>query len=209
MDLSKLKEHIDKKMKRGYVSGKTLLDRMRVITENSRLTSAYLDGRYAPFYYHLGTQIEPKTMMEIGFNLGLLSGCFLKSCKTVEDFLAFQKQEEDVYYSPRLGRANIIDNYKGNIHIHIGDMMDEVFSQKMSPNKWDLIILNEETEYDQHRTILDLVWPHVSSDGCLVMDYVESHDGAKRAWDDFTSSVNCDSVVFNTRYGTGMVLNER
>jgi hypothetical protein len=205
MDLSALKDHIDKKMRRGFVSGKTLLDRMRVISEQSRSTSAYLDARYAPFYYHLGTKLSPKSLVEVGFNLGLLSGCFLKSCKSVERFLAFQTKDEETYYSPRMGRANVLDVYKGELDIHVGDLFDEVFSQKISPNKWDLIILNEETDYDKHRAILDFVWPHVSSDGYLVMDYVKSHDGAKRAWEDFTSSINRDSVIFDTRYGTGLV----
>lgn len=205
MDLIQLKAHIDKKMRRGFVSGKTLLDRMRVINEHSRSTSAYLDARYAPFYYHLGTKLEPKSLVEIGFNLGLLSGCFFKGCDTVERFLAFQTKKEDEYYSPRLGRANVLDKYRGELDIYVGDLLDDAFSQKMSPNKWDLIILNEETNYDKHREILDFVWPHVSNDGYLVMDYVKSHDGAKRAWKDFASSVNRDSVIFDTRYGTGLV----
>lgn len=186
------------------VSGRLLLDRMRLLDESSRKTAAYADPKYTPFYYHLGKVIDPTTMIEIGFNLGLLSSCFLKSCKTVRKYLGFQEKKE-VYYSPRLGIANLRDNYKGEFDIYVGNPTDEEFTQKISPNSWDLVILNDEAGFDKHLLYLDLIWPYVSEQGIIVSEYVDRHTPAREAFSAFCTSKNRVPVSFDTRYGTAIV----
>lgn len=188
----------------GLVSGRTLLDRMRVLDESSRKTAAYADPKYAPFYYHLGKFLKPTSMIEIGFNLGLLSACFLTSCKTVVKYLGFQ-QRKDEYYSSRLGHDNVKSKYKGDIQVHIGDLADEEFTEKISPNSWDLVILNDEVGFDRHLTYLDLSWEHLSDHGIIVAEYIVRHTPAREAFQAFCESKSRVPVTFDTRYGTGIV----
>ena len=79
--MQELKSLLEEKLNKQLPS-RIFLDRMRVLDEDSRKTSAYNDPKYIPFYYWLGTLIKPKSLVEIGFRLGLFSGNFLKSCKT-------------------------------------------------------------------------------------------------------------------------------
>ena len=86
VDLQILETVLNTELDTQTISGRTLLDRFRVIDEDSRKTAPYLDHRYAPFYYYLGKHIEPESVMEFGFSIGLLSASFLTSCKTVKHF---------------------------------------------------------------------------------------------------------------------------
>ena len=186
------------------ISGRMLLDRMRVIDESSRRTAAYADPMYTPFYYHLGKFLTPTNMLEVGFSLALLGSCFLKSCKTVKKYLGFQEQTAQ-YFSPRMGIVNVHSNFKGEIDVYVGDMQDEEFTEKISPNSWDLVILNEEASFDKHLLHLDLLWPYVSENGIVVAEYIGRHTPAKEAFEAFCESQNKVPVIFETRYGTGLV----
>lgn len=204
MNIKELKDKLTPKLEKAVVSARILLDKMRVIDEASRMTAAYTDPTYAPFYYHLGTLASPRTMLEVGFRLGLLSGCFLRGCRSVEKFLAFQERT-DSFYSERLGRGNIRDAFKKQLDIHVGKTADEEFLTKLAADKWDLAIINEEVGYDQHMSYLDLIWPHVSLDGLVVMDYVVRHQPAKQAFHDFCKAKNREPVEMPTRYGVGII----
>lgn len=203
-NLKELHWALKDKLAKSVVSAHILLDKFRVIDEASRRSSAYTDPKYAPFYYHLGTLIQPKTVLEIGFRLGLFTGCLLKGCQTVEKVLGFQ-QKSDAFYSERLGKANVRDNFKGELDIHLGTMTDDVFLKKLAEAKWDLVIVNEEVSYDDHLKYLDIVWPHVSDEGLVVMDYVTRHSAAGQALKDFCMIKNRESVYVPTRYGVGII----
>lgn len=188
------------------------LDRMRVIEEASRNTASYNDPRYIPFYYWLGTLIKPQSLVEIGFKLGLLSGNFFWSCKTIKNFLAFQEKTKD-YYSARLGLANIRsggfyrqgDHYKGPLKIHVGAIYDENFVKWLEDGSWDVAFINEEVGYDKHKAYLDLIWSKLNRDGLIVMDYINFHQPAKDAYFDFCRLMNRKPVVVPTRYGVGLI----
>ena len=141
MDPIEIKKYIEEKLKKNLPSH-IFLDKMRVIEEVSRKSFAYNDSGYIPLYYWLGTIFPAKTLVEIGFRLGLLSGNFLKSCKTVNCFLALQEVRTGEYYSNRLGKANIKDSYKGYFNIHVGSANDEVFVTKLKALDIDLVIIN-------------------------------------------------------------------
>ena len=176
----------------------------RFIDEASRRTPAYSDPLFVPFYYYLGKYVKPKTVVEMGFRLGLFSGSFFKSCSTVDYFFAFQNKPE-VFYSPRLAKANIKQSYKGLMDFYVGSVLDDVFVDKLSYKNWDLVIINEEESYDTHRTYLDYVWSNVSHEGLVVMDYVNSHKPAGDALVDFCKGNNRDPIFLKTRYGVGIV----
>lgn len=207
VDVNILKEKIEINLSQQLIGARTLLGRMRVIEEKSRKTFAYNDDGYTPFYYHLGKYISPKYVLKIGFHLGLLSGCFFKSCRTVETFLGFQEAENDEYVSPRIGLANLRDfkPFPQFVHVHTGNFTDKKFIDLLNKNKWDFVIFNEEVNYDKIRLHLDLVWTNISDGGLLVVDYVNSHKPTGSVYKDFCKINNRTPVVVNTRYGVGMI----
>ena len=76
-------ELIREQLKRGLMSPQNLLAGAKLLDESSRNSGEYQDFNYLPFYYHLGKQLTPKVVYQIGAKLGLVGACFLRSCKTV------------------------------------------------------------------------------------------------------------------------------
>ncbi len=205
MKLEEIKVQIEAKLKK-RLPAHIFLDRMRLIEEDSRRSLAYNNPTYVPFYYWLGTILETKTLLEVGFRLGLLSGNFLKSCKTVNYFLALQETKPGEFYSERVGKSNIKDHYKGNFYIHAGKYDDDLFTTKLNSIEIDLAIINEEVSYDKHRLYYDLLWPQVAKNGIIVVDYLNKYKPSLIAFKDFCTSVNREPVYVNTDYGVGMVI---
>jgi len=195
---------LNSKLEKSLIPAKILLDKFRVIDESSRKTAPYTDPVYAPFYYYLGTLIEAESVAEIGIRLALLSGCFLKGCKTVKTFLGFQETTEE-YYSLRLAKANIKSVFKGKFDFYLGKVTDDAFVDCFTKRNWDVVIINEEMTYDLHRNYLDMIWEHMTYEGLIVMDYISSHEPAKRAFFDFCKIQNRKPITFKTRYGVGIV----
>ena len=202
VDLHSLTVLLNAELNAQVISGRAILDRFRLIDENSRKTAPYLDHKYAPFYYHLGKHIEPQSLVEIGFNLGLLSASLLISCKTIKRFFGYTDNNDT---SLRIGKSNIKIAFKGEAIFHVGDLYDQEFIDIFSPNSWDLIILNDETVYDKHLEYLDAVWPHVSEHGLIIAEYIDRHAPARDAFLAFCESKNRKPVIFETRYGTGIL----
>lgn len=197
---------IEPKLKRdleiGSISGRIILDRLRLIDEDSRKTAPYLDHKYAPFYYHLGKYIGPKSFMEIGFDLGLLSCSFLTSCKTVEQFFGYRDEPS---VATRVGKSNLKLRFKGRSEYYSGSMVNEEFQNCLSTSKWDLILINNETSYDKHLQYLDSVWSSTAEFGLIIAEYLNRHQPANEAFLAFAQSKNRKPIFFNTRYGTGII----
>jgi hypothetical protein len=203
VNLLELSEHLNDKLGKQLPS-RVFLDNLRVIDEESRKSAAYTDPRYLPFYYFLGTKVTPVNLVELGFRLGLTSALFLKGCRTVQKFLAFQEKPEE-YYSPRLGKANVKSNYRGDFHVHVGSVNDDAFMNRLQATGWDLAIVNEEVSYDKHRLLLDLLWAEMRREALIICDYVTRHRPTGQAYFDFCKSRNREPLVIETRYGVGIV----
>jgi hypothetical protein len=204
MELKLLKEKIEEELKAQRVSGRTLLDKFCVIEENSRKSPAYADPTYSCFYYHLGKYIKPMSVLEIGFDLGLLSGSFFTSNKTATRFFGFREKNKE-FASVRLGRQNIRRVMKGQRDFYIGELYDESFENLFNLCKWDLVILTDEANYDKTLEYLDFVWPNVSSEGIIVCEYLSRSPAVKDAFTGFCKSKNREFVQFSTRYQVGLV----
>lgn len=204
MELLEIKQFVETKLKKKLPSH-IFLDNMRVIDEDSRNSFAYNDFTYVPFYYWLGQTLECKNLVEIGFRLGFLSGNFLKSCKTVEKFLAVQEVRKDEYYSLRLGHANVRDNYRRKLHVHVGSINDDAFQARLQSVEFDLAIINEEASYDKHRAYFDMLWQQMAPGGVIVAEYLKKHKPARIAYKDFCTSINKEPVVVSTTYGLGLI----
>ena len=204
IDIDRLADTVNAELNAGAISGRVLLDRFSLIDESSRKTAPYLDHRYAPFYYHLGKHIEPLSVMEIGFTLGLLSASLFTSCKSPSRFFGY-KESSPNFTSLRIGKTNIKLRFKGESNFYIGSIYDQEFIDIFSPNPWDLVILNDETVYDKHLEYLDAVWPQISEHGLVIAEYIDRHVPARDAFFAFCESKNRKPVVFETRYGTGLL----
>jgi hypothetical protein len=199
-DLKQIAENVQRDLDSQIIGGKVLLDRLLFIDENSRRTSAYLDHKYAPFYYYLGKYINPKNVLEIGFNLGLLPCCLMLSCKSVNNFLGLSKYKND-----RLGKKNIKNVLKNNFNVYSGRLYDNEFIDLLDKNNWDLAIINDETTYDEHLNYLDFLWGKMSENAFIVCEHLESHKPSKEAFLAFSESKSRECKIFNTRYGTGIL----
>jgi predicted O-methyltransferase YrrM len=204
-DLGDLARLLEEKIAKQLMSPKILLGHCRLIEESSRLTSAYTDPYYFPFYYHLGNLISPRAVVEFGLRLGLSASCFLRSCKSVEKYLAVQEQTHETYYSPRLARANVRDQYKKQLIVHHGLITDPKFLNSFESDRWDLAIIDDEVGYDRYMAYLDALWGQVSVDGLVVVDHLTRHEPARKALMDFARANNREPVLLKTRYGVGII----
>lgn len=205
ISLDVIKKELELMLAKQVISGRTLLDRFCLINEASRKSPPYVDPRYAPFYYYLGKLIKPKTMVEIGFDLGLLSSSLLTSCSSVEEFLGFKEVKTRTYFSNRIGAINIKKVCKAKKEFVYGEMFDKRLEQKVRSKKWDLILINEEKDYDKQLMYLEMMWSCASENAIMVVEYIKSHQASKEAFKSFVGSKDADYKIFDTRYGTGLV----
>ena len=200
INLVELKKELDDHLKKQVVSGKVLLDRFDMIDESSRKSPSYCDPNYAGFYYHLGKKLNPKSLLEFGFDLGLFPACFLISCKSVNRFYGFRIDDGN-YFSNRIGARNVKKSYKGEAKYHYGKIYDRSFDEYLIKN-WDMVIFACEDKYDKQMEYFEYVWPHVNENGIIICENISRHEPTKQAFDAFSYSKNREPVFFGTRHGT-------
>lgn len=205
MNFDKLKEDLEKKVRTQAISSSVLLSKCRLIDEISRKSGQYQDPFYFPFYYHLSKFVHPKSIMQIGLYLGFPLCCFLQGENSVENLFCFQNKD-NFFYSEKLAISNIKDIFKSiKIDYHYGSVFDREFGQIASLG-WDLILINQEkTNNDSLNEILDICWNSANLDGLIVVDKVNSDKNVNACFNNFCKINNRDSIIINTRYGTGIV----
>lgn len=185
---------IQRQIDSGIINSPLLLSGSKLLLESNRQSADYLDKNYFPFYYHLGKQIEPKHVLQIGTKLGLVGFCFLKSCKSVDSWTFFDKQDNVT--------SNIVSaNLKFNKQIKTSYYpLNEQSFKKVSDEKFDVCFLSENFNSDNFG-YLDFLWSVIKGEGLLVVDYINLGD----FFYDFCRVKNRKPIVFNTRYGVGIV----
>lgn len=203
-DLEQVTKKVQKDLESQLISGKLLLDRLSVIDEKSRKSPAYLDHRYAPFYYHLGKYLEANSLLEVGFNIGILSCSFLTSCKSIKEFFGFKEIFEE-FIPTRIGKINI-KKFVKNIKIYTGKLYDEEL-EKILNKKWDIILINEEKEFNKQLDYMEFFWPYLSDSGVMIVEHINSHQPSRKAVKAFCDRRDIKPIIFNTRYGTSLISN--
>lgn len=193
MSWSELEKDLNKKV----VSSNILLNDFGLADENSRKSGAYTDPSYIPFYYYLGKYVYPKNILELGFGLGLHSGVFLKSCKTVENFSAFQLKSDD-FYPRRMAVKNISRVYRNQFSFYIGNLLEI----SIDHGSLKQLVLVNGNIIENLLDALEVAWQSCALDGLIVVDGIVSK---QTVFDDFCISKNRSSFKFNTRYGVGIV----
>lgn len=199
-----VEQNISERLRRGHLTGRTVLSTFRMIDESSRESPGYTDNRYAPFYYILGQELQAKSLLEFGFGIGIASGCYVRGCRTAEHVLAFQEVGKS-YYSPRMGIHNLKNYFRGVLDVHVGRIHDEAFALKAGARKWDLAIMNEESDYGTLMEHMEFAWDALGLDGTLVMDRVSSDDQCGKAYSDFCRRKGRRERLFQTKYGVGVI----
>lgn len=204
MQIDEIFNSLNKKLKSQIINPRILLDKLRLISEDSRKSSQYQDPNYLPFYYYLSKFIFPKNIVHIGLDLALPSCCFLQGSKTVESILCFQKKKEN-FYSPRLAISNIKDvkGKKFEIDYYFGNINDVEFVKKLEKN-FDFFLITEKFNNDEINELLDMCWQYLSLDGFIVVDHV-GEKSKKEIFSSFCKGKNRDFLKFDTRYGIGLV----
>lgn len=206
MNLERLKADVEKRLAAGLVGPRVLLDRMRLIDEDSRRSPQYQDPNYLPFYYHLAKCVSPASVLHIGLNLALPLCCFLRGSNSAKRCMGLQIRSRD-FYSPRLAIANVRD-VKGRSFpagFHIGDVTDEAFLRLVSAGV-DLAMITEKVESSRLSDFLEVSWQSLSLDGVMVLDRASAGSAEGRIFADFCRSKNRDFVFFDTRYGTALAM---
>jgi hypothetical protein len=202
MDYIELQEDVNKGLARSDI----LLSGTKVLTESSRESPEYQDSRYLPFYYHLGKQVAPRRVVEIGPKLGLPAACFLQSCKSVEMWFALGNP---VAEQSRISKSNISlhldlteDDYST---VTVMGLMKELMQKELPDVEWpiDLALVTEDFGGDV-KIYMEFLWKYLESEGLLVCDYIDS-DAQGEAFMDFCKTKNRTPVGIQTRYGVGII----
>lgn len=200
-NIENFKKEIEDNLKKQIISGKYILDRFCLIDETSRKSAAYLDHTYAPFYYYLGKKMNnAKSLIEIGFDLGLLSSSLLMSCKTVECFLGVKEKSEN-FTSNKIGIKNIDRVYRKERKALIGKINEDKILIEIKKRKWDIVIINEEKDYDKNLEYIQRIWPHVSENGIIISEYL-FNPAVYEAVNSFSKKEQVEMHIFKTRYKT-------
>lgn len=200
--LDKIESDIRDRLAKQPISSRVLLDRLRILDESSRRTSQYQDPNYLPFYYYLSKFISPKSVLNVGFDLGLPICCFLTGNSTTERALAFQPADKS-FYSPRIAISNVTDVRPGIIlDYYYGKILDGELESKMSKG-FDCVIVSSKMNPDDLNDIMEISWRHMNLDAFLVVDHVSSNPKEGDIFRSFCKAKSRPAVVFPTRYGVG------
>jgi hypothetical protein len=193
-------------LSKGTIPSRILLDRLRMIDEESRKSSQYQDSNYLPFYYHLSKVSSPESILNVGFGLGLPLCCFLQGCSTAKRAVCVQRPDPKVFYSPRIGVSNI-KSLKGKgfkVDFHSCGLSDPAF-RKSASEGFELAMITEKAPVDVVHEAMDVCWEYLTLGGFMTVDYLNSNLKIGEVFKDFCKTKSKEHRIFGTRYGTGVV----
>lgn len=196
-------EQLEDNLNKSILGTNILTSNFKLLDESSKRSLSYNDRRYIPFYYYLGKYIKPINVLEIGIDLGFISSCFLKSCKTVEYVLGFQPKTKN-NWNKNFYLSNIKRNYNKKLEFYYGDFLDKNFLEKIENKKFDLAIINIQDSYDKLFTLCDLIYLNLNKNGYLVMDFIKNKKN-EEIFFNIANGYKKEYKVFSTRYKTGVV----
>lgn len=190
-------DHVElkRKLDLAAIGSGVLLSKVKLLDLRTTETAAYRDSRYFPFYYHLGGQVSPERVLQIGPKLGLPAACFLQKCKTVDSWTIIEE--------PNLPKSMI----HANIQMYLKSKLVWFYSTNDTAmlQNYDLALLTEEYDREQHTAHLNLLWDWLKPEGLLVVDYITMNETVRGSFNDFCRVKNREPVIFDTRYGTGII----
>lgn len=192
---------LTEKFEKGLMTTGVLLGNAKLVDESSRQSSPFIDPSYLPFYYYLGCQVAPERVSQIGTIGGLPALCFLQGCKTVKEWNAAQEKVEHL-----IPENIIISNIMMKIGGGHGSLTagSKLHILKSMVRPCDLALLTDWYDEADTEDYLNLLWENLSDEGLLVVDYI-NQDATKAAFEKFYRVKNRQPMLFNTRYGVGIL----
>lgn len=118
-----------------------------------------------------------------------------------------KKKESQEFIPSKIGFKNIKRVYKNKINLYFGKIYDNNFLNYIRNTKWDLILINEEKDYDKQLQYMEVLWPHVETKGTIIVEYV-FNQSTKEAVKSFAKKENIKINLFKTRYETAILQKE-
>jgi predicted O-methyltransferase YrrM len=188
---------VREQLKTRLISSEALLSGTKMLDEGSRQSPQYKDAWYLPFYYHLGKQIAPVSVLQIGAKLGLVGACFLRSCQSVNVWVAMDEGPSGRFVTSNL-RLN--SNPLRVQHTYV-PFKENLECEEDDAFQCDLALLTEDYDSERYRKYLEFLWRYLKPEGLLVADYISSHD----VFQEFCRVANREPELFSTRYGVGII----
>ena len=198
---------IQQKLNKGVMRSEVLLANMHFLDVGFKETSEFSDPVHFPFYYYLGQQLQSKSVYQVGSQGGLVGAAFLQGCRTVESWLSM-----DVPRNQGNSLARVI---KGNLSKHCGGMVNSMYlPPKLEPLKVDVVcqpdvspdtfFISEKFDPEEYRVALEFAWKALIVEGILIADYITT-DAIRPVFESFCRVKNRELLVFDTRYGVGVL----
>lgn len=201
--MMKYLDDMEKDISKGIITSRVLTGGFKFLNENDKKSIIYNDPFYIPFFYHLGKRINPVCFFEMGFDLSLISSCFLKSCKSVEYFLAFQQKTQDSY-NEKLAISNLKINYKKDFNYYCGNFFDEGFLYHFDKKDFDLIIINSQDNYDKLFAAVEYSYMRLKDNGYLVFNNLNANKN-KEIFLNIAIGYKKEYKVLGTKYSVGIL----
>lgn len=184
--LEKLKYNFENKS----ISTEVILSKIKLLNSNFRNHPSFNDNKYFPFYYRLGCEIDPTSVCQIGPVFGLIGAAFLKGCKSVNEWVIFDKKSSIVF-----------SNIKGSMELDVE--FCDLHQNNYKDNYFKFGMISDNLS-GSSRTLdcMYFIWDKVCKNSYILVDYIcdQKDDFYK-----FCSIKNREPVFFNTRYGVGII----
>lgn len=200
-------ELLRQQLNAGLINSDVILSGAKLVGDTDHESTSFRDPRYLPFYYHLGKQLQPKVVYQIGAKLGLVGAAFMKSCKSVTDWIAM---DEDRNHRAMVITSNLRLNenpayrtteYQSG-YMGLNDSMLDIKNEHTEAFPGcDMSFLSEDFGKDRYLRHLNFLWMILKPEGLLVADYITAND----AFHEFCRVKNREPMIFETRYGVGIV----
>jgi hypothetical protein len=190
-------QKIKDKFEKSNISTINIIPKIKLADISSKLSPAFNDPKYLPFYYKLGSELAPSNVLQIGSSLGLIAAVFTKSCKTVEDWFIVDNKKRNL---------NIVDcNVKLNYNLKTNYIfLDNQKLEDQTFKKFDLLLITEDFEAKDLKKFLFYFWDFLNFDSFLVVDFLFKED-KKNIFLDFCSVKNRSGFFLDTRYKIGII----
>lgn len=170
--------------------------------ESIRNSIEFLDPKNYPFYYKFGQSIFCKNLFQIGTEYGVETGCFCSGCDMLNEVLIFTKPVD--YLTSKLISGNVKKIMHGAFKHYQGDLYDDALLDSVLKNKWDIIFIHTKNSKELYE-YLNFAWEICGHDKLILCDFVSFNEEMAEIFSNFCFSKNREKMIFNTRYGTGLI----
>lgn len=177
-----------------------ILPNVKVLDSASRLSPAFNDPFYLPFYYRLGCEVKPEKVVQIGSKLGLVGAAFLRGCPVVQRWHVVEESGTPT----RTIQSNLRMKSQVEVTFQFLDQNTPNLG-KQAEFKADVCFLTEKYTPEKQKMYLDFLWNSLSDEGLLVVDYIHD-DTLRESFDSFCRVKNREPVIYKTRYGIAILV---